>query len=251
MSDQDEFYIGYLDRAPPRTAGHVRRVVIGLVALLLIVAGALAASQRSFAPTFFDFGNLRSWRGTVVLDPYPALLIEHPTRDAHSRVPLVGPFKSGAGPLLDQAVGRVVELRGTLIARDGQSMIEVDSDAASVRVLEDQAPARPAEITPLGEATLRGEIVDSKCFLGVMNPGETKVHRACATRCISGGIPPVLLVRDNAGRPTYFMLVGAEGQMLNDHVLNLIAEPVEITGTVEVHDDLLVLRADPASYQRL
>lgn len=251
MSDRDEFYIGYLDRAPPRTAGHVRRVVIGLVALLLVVAGALAATQRPFAPAFFDFGNLRSWRGTVVLEPHPALLIEHPTGAGHSRVPLVGPFKSGAGPLVDAAAGRVVELRGTLIARDGQSMIEVDADEASVRVLEGRPPTRPAEVDPLGEVTLRGEIVDSKCFLGVMNPGETKVHRACATRCVSGGIPPVLLVRDNAGRPTYFMLVGAEGEMVNDHVLDLIAEPVEITGTVELHDDLLVLRADPASYQRL
>jgi hypothetical protein len=28
--------------------------------------------------------------------------------------------------------------------------------------------------------TLTGEIVDSKCYLGVMNPGQGKVHRDCA-----------------------------------------------------------------------
>ena len=28
------------------------------------------------------------------------------------------------------------------------------------------------------------------CFLGVMKPGRSKPHRACAVRCISGGIPP-------------------------------------------------------------
>jgi len=39
-----------------------------------------------------------------------------------------------------------------------------------------------------------GEIVDSKC-LGVMTPGQLTTHRACAIRCISGGIPPVLHVR--------------------------------------------------------
>jgi len=31
----------------------------------------------------------------------------------------------------------------------------------------------------LGAATLRGEIVDSKCFLGIMKLGEKTVHRAC------------------------------------------------------------------------
>jgi hypothetical protein len=49
----------------------------------------------------------------------------------------------------------------------------------------------------LGTQTLIGEIVDSKCYLGVMNPGALIPHRACAIRCISGGIPPVLLVRQS------------------------------------------------------
>lgn len=51
----------------------------------------------------------------------------------------------------------------------------------------------------LGETTLKGEIVDSKCYLGVMNPGNLKAHRACAINCIQGGVPPVLLVRDGGG----------------------------------------------------
>ena len=47
---------------------------------------------------------------------------------------------------------------------------------------------------------LRGEIVDSKCYLGVMNPGEGTVHRDCAARCLSGGLPPMLVVRSPARR---------------------------------------------------
>jgi len=40
-----------------------------------------------------------------------------------------------------------------------------------------------------GEFDLVGEIVDSKCYFGNMNPGNGKVHRDCAVRCMSGGIP--------------------------------------------------------------
>ena len=46
-------------------------------------------------------------------------------------------------------------------------------------------------MTDLDTFTLIGEIVDSKRYLGVMNPGNGKVHRDCAVRCLSGGIPPI------------------------------------------------------------
>ena len=103
----------------------------------------------------------------------------------------------------------------------------------------------------LGTQTLVGEIVDSKCFLGVMNPGALTPHRACAIRCISGGIPPVLLVRQTNGPALYLLLVSRDGKPVNKQVLNLVAEPVEITGEVESQGELLILRADPATYRRV
>src|SRR6266511_5317835 len=105
----------------------------------------------------------------------------------------------------------------------------------------------PITSESLGEHTLVGEIVDSKCYLGVMNPGALTPHRACAIRCISGGIPPVLLVRRSNGPALYFLLVSREGQPVNKEVLNLGAEPVEITGEVEREGNLLILRADPGA----
>ena len=45
---------------------------------------------------------------------------------------------------------------------------------------------------------VKGEIVDPKCFFGVMKPGEGKPHKDCAIRCILGGIPPVLKVTDES-----------------------------------------------------
>src|SRR5262249_1257716 len=77
----------------------------------------------------------------------------------------------------------------------------------------------------LGEVQLTGEIVDSKCYFGVMNPGAGKVHRDCAVHCISGGIPPAFLVRDSAGNTVTLLLANWKRELL-EH----IAKPVTIRG---------------------
>ena len=103
----------------------------------------------------------------------------------------------------------------------------------------------------LGEHTLRGEIVDIKCYLGVMKPAHGKPHRSCAARCISGGIPPALVVKDRDGDTNHLLLVSADGRTVNREVLPLVAEPVEITGRVVRLGDRLVLQANPETYRRL
>lgn len=108
-------------------------------------------------------------------------------------------------------------------------MLEVVADSLQA-VNEGANIALPTQ--DLGTFTLVGEIVDSKCYLGVMNPGETKVHRECAVRCISGGIPPMLVARDVAGNKVALQLVSSSGAPVNQDVLELVAEPVEITGQV-------------------
>ena len=129
-------------------------------------------------------------------------------------------------------------------------MVEALPD--SIKTVDAKSPILTGtETIPLGRQTLRGEIVDSKCFLGVMNPGQLLPHRACAIRCISGGIPPMLLVRPTNGAAIYLLLVSADGKPVNQQVLDLVAEPVQITGEVERQGELLVLRADPATYRRL
>ena len=167
---------------------------------------------------------------------------------------LVSPFKFGIdAKLAAQLDGKAVSLKGTLIYRDDQTMIEVAEGS-----LKTDATRGPAAVTnailasvSLGEQTLRGEIVDSKCFLGVMNPGQLLPHRACAIRCISGGIPLVLLVRQSDGTAHYLLLVSRAGLPVNREVLNLVAEPVQITGEVIRQGGLLVLRADPVNYRRV
>lgn len=106
-------------------------------------------------------------------------------------------------------------------------------------------------ILDLGRVTLRGEIVDTKCYLGVMNPGERKVHRDCAVRCISGGLPPAFLARDPAGDAPVRLLVGDHGRALSKEVLPFIAEPLEISGVLVRTGSTLTLKADPARFRRI
>jgi hypothetical protein len=166
----------------------------------------------------------------------------------------VKPFKFGFDPEVAEALHlKRVTLEGTLIYRGDQAMIEVASvtpATADILLDPDAAAGQPrVESVSLGEMTLAGEVVDSKCYIGVMNPGEGKPHRACAIRCISGGIPPVLLVRDEAGAANYFILVDEAGGPVNERVLDFVALPVEITGEVVQLGDRLVLKAPMSSYQ--
>lgn len=250
MSD-DEFYVGYLPHAPPGQARFLRRVVAGLWGLAALVSLAVVLGQRPFAAAVFEFGEVREFEGTLDLFPQPMLMVERPGRrgdgDGVSSYYLVGPGKAGAGPALAAFDGDRVRLRGTLVYRDDQTMIEIDPDS-----LEDRGPGSLASApVALGDVTLTGEIVDSKCFLGVMNPGNLKPHRACAARCISGGIPPILLVRRPDGAAAHLLLVGPAGEAINDRLLDVVAEPVEVTGRLERHRDRLVLRADPADIRRV
>ena len=49
----------------------------------------------------------------------------------------------------------------------------------------------------------------------------------------------------------YALLASEAGETVNRDVLDLVAEPVEITGRLERRDGQLVLYADPENYVRL
>jgi hypothetical protein len=251
----DEFYIGWEAKAAPGISKVVRRVVVVLLLIALLVPVGLAISQRMIGTSVFEWGNVKNFSGILQATPYPHLLVPRPgnvdSQPAFSTYYLVAPWKFGLKP---EAIalfnGKSVTLKGTLIYRGNQTMIEVVND--SIQATNTTAPTLTSQETiTLGRQTLVGEIVDSKCFLGVMNPGQLTPHRACAIRCISGGVPPVLLVRQKDGPAIYLLLVSADGKPVNQLVLDMVAEPVQITGEVEKQGDLLVLRADPATYQRV
>jgi hypothetical protein len=161
---------------------------------------------------------------------------------------LVAPGKHGASELVKGLEGRRVQVTGTRVYRGPHQMIELDG--AAVAAL-DGSTRLAGVATPHDGAyvTLRGEIVDSKCFLGVMVPGAGTTHQDCASLCIRGGIPPALFVKDLSGESALLLLVDERGSPVNDRALKLAGTAVEIRGTVSRENDWLVLRSNPAQWK--
>lgn len=244
---RDEFYVGYLPSAPARVARSMRAAVTAILAFGACLAALLATAQGRLDGRLFEFGTLREFRGEILLDPQPMLAVTRPGGAGTSRYLLVGAGKHGARELVERFANQRVSLRAQLISRGPETALEVEPGS----VTPEGAGTRAPEVTPLGRLTLRGEIVDSKCHLGVMNPGEGKSHKDCAIRCISGGAPALLRTRDAAGVTRYFLLAGPDGRALSHEILDFVAEPVEIAGSVERHDSVYVLKADPREIRRL
>ena len=242
----DEFFIGWQASGPPGVMGFVKVRAFALILGALLVAAVAMTSQRPFASSNFEFGVERPFEGRLEHVPYPVLSVDRPGSEEESHWLLTVFGKRGADEFTLPLDGHRVALRGSLIHRDNAVMVELLPDS-----IKDLGPGTPRQRSAATSVvTLDGEIVDSKCFLGLMKPGQLKPHRACATRCISGGVPPVLLVRDEQGPPTYYLLVDEDGSAVNDRVLDYVAEPVTITGQLEELGDLRILRANPEKYVR-
>ncbi len=235
-----EFYVGYQPRAHRGLRRTLRIAATGLCLLSIALAGLLVIGQSPFAASRFDFLNYRLYRGIIYEWPYPMLIV-----DGRPYL-LVAAGKHGADSAVRGLEGRSVELRGELIERGENRMLEIE--AGSVRA--DPSLASHTRAMSLGRFRLAGEIVDTKCHFGVMNPGQGKVHRDCAARCISGGVPPGFLVRDADGASRVLLLVGADSRKLNTEILDYVAEPIHITGELVRSNSTWVLKADPHSFQR-
>jgi len=248
-----EFYVGYLPKAPSGIARKMKIVIIVLFVAATTCAIGFGALQRTYARSFFESGKERTFEGVIEAGPYPTLLSSPNVEANASRYLLVANGKYGADTQVDAYIGKRVRLRGRLIYRDDQKMITLT--AGSISALGD---AQQNQVAPkdLGEFDLVGEIADSKCYLGNMNPGNGKVHRDCAVRCLSGGIPPVFATNDFNGSPAVLQLTGPNQKRLpKEAFLDRVAQPMRIHGTVLQMGNTLLLETEsfaiaPRSFRR-
>ena len=115
----NDFYVGYLPKAPEGLARFVRRVIIALGLLAVTAALVLVAGQMPFANSTFEYGKLRTFEGVVLTRPFPTLLVARPgeigQQDKYSRYLLVAPGKHGADNLVAGFDGKQVRLQGQMI----------------------------------------------------------------------------------------------------------------------------------------
>lgn len=243
------FYVGYVARSAQAVARFIRPRLTLVVVLLAALAVVAAAAGAPLGNGRFEYGTMQSFEGRIIEAPYPMLAVRRAmdSRPAWSYYFLAGPGKHGAGPEVSGLDGKTVRLAGTAAHRDGETLIEV---AARPETLPND-PEPLDSLVALGAVTLSGEIVDGKCHLGVMVPGEGPTHRGCAVRCISGGAPALFVAHDTAGTSYRFLLVDDRLEPVGQRVLDVVATPLRITGQAFRRGDLYYLAAEPSTYERL
>ncbi|MFM9994824.1 MAG: hypothetical protein ACKVU4_03370 [Phycisphaerales bacterium] len=246
----DEFYVGYL--GVPRGQRRFLRLVVPAILWAVLGAAALVAlTQPDPGPAVWDDATPRTFTGVLLARPYPMLYADDRGDGKPDFLLLVEMGKRGAQRATAFDSQRV-SVSGWILRRDGRLMLEMEPGEDALRAVPgaEAVPELP-QIRPLGRVTQRGEIVDAKCFLGAMKPGHGKTHKECATLCISGGIPAMLVTRDAAGAPTYYLLMDPAGGPLDSAALPFIADPVEVSGELESQRDLLRLRVRVEDIRRL
>ena len=247
---EDEFYVGY-GKVPPGIKRFLWRfvplLIVGVMALAVVIP-LVHFEQYNLG----KFGGPPEFEGLLLDQPTSHLLVPRPGNTADestfSVYPLTGPGKTSPSAGVMKHVGEWVKLKGTPVYRDNLTVVA----ARSAEPTEGPRGGGTPSLGPsLGEFSLEGEIMDSKCYPGVMKPGRTKTHRSCAVRCISGGVPPVFVVHNRNQETLYFLLADQSGQAVGDRILDLIADPVRITGEVVQYGDAFVLKADPDTYELL
>ena len=250
-----EFYVGYENKAPAGIAKRIKIAVLVMSILVLFLAWLLASQQRGFAASTYQYAEETPVSGFLSDYPVPSIHfyqnvgVDQPP--VVQIIPLVKFGKIGGQPLIElwePHVGSWVMVRGHLIFYDGKALLEVSDPQAL------QTAVRPAGIPALEEMSFPnvgydqtkfvGEIMDAKCYFGVMKPGFGKPHRSCAIRCISGGIPAVLKVQDQLDRVNYHLLVLKRGT--GSDLAPRIGETVEINGSLHQSGDWSILTIDDA-----
>ena len=237
---RDEFFIGWEEDLPNGYGRFLMMFLAGLSAVILVLTVIWVLKSDNFVDSRFDYGNQTIHKGIIYEYPAPMLVVMN-TEDTLT-YPLVNFGKSGPvapikffkSQMRNNLLNYEVELQGTLIEFDGKTWLELteeDRSLLSFDKLESTSP--PLEITSLGRQTLTGEIVDPKCFFGVMKPGFGKVHLSCAVRCIAGGVPPILVSPQEDGAREYYFVTGRGGKPINQELLTFIGYPVSVSGAVK------------------
>ncbi len=227
--DKDEFYIGWNDSIPKALYSFSKGVSIFLAVLFTAFAWGLPHLMEPMKNSEFNFTENFEITGTLVKSPVP--MLRTPKKDyllvdggKFSALRSINNIEERDQIDLD---GRIVTLSTTEMNYDDHSVIELTDLEQSFLNIGEYNDYTPVQAR--GQyVTIKGEIVDPKCFFGAMNPAIGKVHKSCAINCIKGGIPPMLASND--GR--YLFIVGPQGEMMNERIIDMVAEDVNLFGRV-------------------
>jgi hypothetical protein len=249
MKDK-EFYVPYIEGSlGKKTKQSLRRFVFISIGIVIIGALIFSFSQNPFKNSSFELSSATKITGTYHENPYPMLRVEI-AKNTFKNILLLGFGKSSANPFLEKLQSEVktlnnktLSIEGNLIYYNGKTLLQITDDE-KVILVNNSGQHLPNK-KMISEMTLQGEIIDPKCYFGVMKPGFGKIHRSCAVRCISGGVPPVLATTDKNNISKYYLITDKEGNAINKDILPFIGKPSRLKGIVEQYEDWFIFRIDP------
>ena len=243
------FFVGYLNMPAALKKFYIPLTAL-MISLSVFIGYTMANSQMTTGSARWLSDAPHTMQGLIKLEPYPVLHRFNPELpDRIESVLLVAQGKHSADAVFADLDGKMVNVTGFPIYRGGWSMLELRSadDAREVKASPEIAMVRDklrkqTAITSLGEVSFSGEIADSKCFLGVMKPGEGVVHRACAEVCLIGGLPAMLLVKGEDQQRYGYMLTTAEGGSASSLVSTNAGELMQVSGELMQKGNLLYIK---------
>ncbi len=255
MNKDDRFYIGWQEKMGDEHRRFLRKRIILFFALIPVFVFLLVFFQKGFNTHSFQLGKTSQISGLYYNIPYPMLIADEGQlpEGISNEILLVGFGKVGANATMNKIQERTgslhrkkIVLAGTLIKGDGKTLMELtQKDDSLIQQLE-ATSKKEINLTPKEFISVKGEILDPKCYFGVMKPGEGKIHKSCAIRCISGGIPPVFRYEpeDNNQDYKYYLMLDKQGSPLNKETLKYVAEKVSVTGTTNKFSSWDILYLD-------
>ena len=272
QEEKKDFFIGW-DKGIPRVSRKNLIIFISVVYISIpLLVFMLVKNQSIFNDHKFEFQNIQTVQGIYYAEPIPMLRINSIDSSKYTNPYLifVGYGKKGALSIMEKIqkkhgslVGQEIQIAGTLLYGDGHGLLELTQKEKSFikKITHSEKHAtlenKSISIPPKGidenaqvqtANKIKGEIIDPKCYFGVMKPGGGKVHKSCAIRCISGGIPPIFKVSLDSPNPSanemarhqYYILRKKGNPQFYKEILQYVGEEVVITGNVtELPQDLL------------
>lgn len=257
MKNKDEFYVAYIDGSlGVKTKRTLKLFTYSVITIVILGAIVFSFTQSPFKNSSFELTSETKVVGIFHQSPYPMLRVEIADK-TFKNILLLGFGKSSANPFLKKIKSETknlnnakISIEGNLIYYNGKTLLQITNDQKISLIKEKGNSALPSK-NNIGIKVFEGEIIDPKCYFGVMKPGKGKIHRSCAIRCISGGIPPVLAATDNNNITQYLLLTDLNGNPINTEVLDFIGKPSKVKGMVEQFDDWYFLRIDPETIENL
>jgi len=257
--DKDPFFIGWLEETPQSYTQIVKPFLLLLFPSVLIFALLMNFGRKPAdnAAAIYEFGQLTTLEGVLVNHPVPMLRmnLKEEGKEVVQHLILVDALKFGASKTIEAMekkakttlINKAIKLKGTLSYFEGKRILELTEGVDAFVGLSKLTPKTSAMIPSSSSEKIRGEIIDSKCFFGVMKPGSGKTHKSCAVRCLSGGVPALFRSTNKKEDHEFYLLLGENGESINKSLLAYTADHIQLKGAIFQMADWKIIYTSPSS----